>query len=489
MSVLVDDTVKAKSVKRSALTSGHSLSPSIVSGVALIIEVAILLICGIASYFWLVSPSAEQQTTYLWFITLNLSVTIIGFLGYRLYRLKCLTNLEYSLQRMILCVALAFAVVIVLAFFLQVSDQVSRLWLLEWFLAVTGLLIVERVIFKYVLIKLGKLGYLTRNVAVFGCGDLGVRLVNVLHRANDPWVRIVGVFDDRVGRVPRVVEGYPVLGNLDALLNHARLNRVDDVVLALPWAAEDRIVSIIDRLEQLPVEVRIGPDVTGLRFYQGSYSRFSGIPMLNVSGKPISGWSSVLKTLEDYVIGTCALICLAPLMLIVVAAIKIESRGPVLFRQKRYGFNNKLIEVYKFRSMHHHLSDKNAEKLAAPGDPRITRLGAFLRRTSIDELPQLFNVLRGEMSLVGPRPHATRAKAAGRLYEEVVEEYAKRHRVKPGLTGWAQVNGWRGNTDTEEKIKKRVEYDLFYIENWSVIFDLKIMLLTVISAVRGTNAH
>jgi exopolysaccharide biosynthesis polyprenyl glycosylphosphotransferase len=183
------------------------------------------------------------------------------------------------------------------------------------------------------------------------------------------------------------------------------------------------------------------------------------------------------------------LLFLAPLFLVVALAIKLDSPGPVFFRQKRYGFNNHLIGVYKFRSMRHDMRDEKAEKLVTKNDPRVTRLGAFLRKTSIDELPQLINVLLGEMSIVGPRPHALSAKAADRLYEEVVAEYAARHRVKPGITGWAQVMGWRGETDTIEKIQKRVEHDLYYIENWSLGFDLKILVLTVFALLKADNAY
>jgi exopolysaccharide biosynthesis polyprenyl glycosylphosphotransferase len=205
--------------------------------------------------------------------------------------------------------------------------------------------------------------------------------------------------------------------------------------------------------------------------------------------KPLSDWRLVAKEIEDVTLGLLLLLFLAPLFAVVALAIKLDSPGPVFFRQRRYGLNNRLIGVYKFRTMHHHLRDVRAERLITRNDPRVTRVGAFLRKTSLDELPQLFNVLRGEMSIVGPRPHALSAKAADRLYEEVVAEYAVRHRVKPGITGWAQVNGWRGETDTIEKIQKRVEHDLYYVENWSLALDIKILLLTVFALLKNENAY
>ncbi|MCP5364269.1 MAG: exopolysaccharide biosynthesis polyprenyl glycosylphosphotransferase [Hyphomicrobiales bacterium] len=209
----------------------------------------------------------------------------------------------------------------------------------------------------------------------------------------------------------------------------------------------------------------------------------------HIATAPLTGWSGLVKLLEDKCVAGIVLPLFAPIMLLVALAIKVESPGPVLFRQKRYGFNNKLIEVWKFRSMYHHLRDEHASTLASRGDSRITRVGAFIRRTSLDELPQLINVLKGDMSIVGPRPHALKAKAGGRLYQEVVTEYAVRHKVKPGLTGWAQVNGWRGETEVEEQIIRRVEYDLYYIENWSLCLDIKILLMTAVCGWTGQNAY
>jgi exopolysaccharide biosynthesis polyprenyl glycosylphosphotransferase len=212
--------------------------------------------------------------------------------------------------------------------------------------------------------------------------------------------------------------------------------------------------------------------------------------VLDVFDRPIADWDVVMKSLFDRVIGALALIALLPVMLLTALAIKLDSRGPVLFRQKRYGFNNELIEVYKFRSMYVDQTDAAAAKLVTKGDPRVTRVGRFIRKTSLDELPQLLNVVfKGDLSLVGPRPHAVYAKAVDRLYDEAVDGYFARHRVKPGITGWAQVNGWRGETDSQEKIQARVEHDLYYIENWSVLFDLYILTMTPFALAKTENAY
>ena len=213
------------------------------------------------------------------------------------------------------------------------------------------------------------------------------------------------------------------------------------------------------------------------------------MPLIDLIDKPITDWDVIVKWLFDKSVAALALLGLAPLMALVALAIKLDSRGPVLFRQKRYGFNNELIEVFKFRSMYVDQADANAARLVTKDDPRVTRVGRFIRKTSLDELPQLINVLKGELSLVGPRPHALQAKAADRLYHDVVDGYFARHKVKPGITGWAQINGWRGETDTPEKIQKRVEHDLYYIDNWSVFLDLYILLKTPFALLRGENAY
>src|SRR6185437_7559524 len=216
------------------------------------------------------------------------------------------------------------------------------------------------------------------------------------------------------------------------------------------------------------------------------FTSFAGLPLLHVFERPLGGWGGFWKGLEDRVLGSLILAISLPVMAAVAALIKLDSRGPVLFRQKRYGFNNNEITVFKFRTMHHDRSPDPTVPQARRNDPRVTRIGGLLRRTSLDELPQLFNVLRGDMSLVGPRPHAV---AHNEQYAKIIDGYLGRHRVKPGITGWAQVNGLRGETDTPEKMRMRVQFDLFYIDNWSLLLDLKILLLTGFSGFVHRNAY
>jgi len=257
----------------------------------------------------------------------------------------------------------------------------------------------------------------------------------------------------------------------------------------LPLTAETRLLQILKQLWVLPVDIRLSAYSQKLRYRPRAYSWIGNVPFLDAFDKPLAGWSAVLKSIEDKVFASLAVVVFSPLMALVALAIKLDSPGPVLFRQKRYGFNNELIEVYKFRSMFVDQCDPDARTLVSKNDRRVTRVGRFIRRTSLDELPQLFNVLEGSLSLVGPRPHATHAKARERLYDEVVEGYFARHRVKPGITGWAQINGWRGETDTAEKIHRRVEHDLYYIENWSLFFDLYILAKTPLALIDPETAY
>ncbi|MHA1536705.1 MAG: exopolysaccharide biosynthesis polyprenyl glycosylphosphotransferase, partial [Alphaproteobacteria bacterium] len=251
--------------------------------------------------------------------------------------------------------------------------------------------------------------------------------------------------------------------------------------------AESRLVEIMGKLRTAPVDVRLCPEGVAYQFTDRAYTDTRGVGMLNIYDRPMSSWASVIKRIEDRVLAVLILLFIMPLMAMIAIAVKLDSRGPVLFKQRRYGFNNQLIGVYKFRTLFHDLTDQNDETQVTKNDKRVTRVGAFLRRSKLDELPQFFNVLAGSMSIVGPRPHATRSKAGGKLFEEVVSEYFSRHRVKPGITGWAQVNGFHGETTTQEEIERRVEFDLYYIEKWSLWLDLKIILMTPLAVLFSKN--
>jgi Undecaprenyl-phosphate glucose phosphotransferase len=381
-----------------------------------------------------------------------------------------------------------FAVVL---FFLKTGEEFSRVWLASWFLTGFCMLTALRLLIGRLVTTWTEAGVLERRAVLVGGGPEAVELIRALRQepAND--IRICGIFDDREdARVPAMQEGLPKLGRIDELLEFGRQAEVDMLIVALPMAAEKRLVQLLHTLWVLPVDIRLSARASRLRFRPRSYSYVGAVPFLDLFDKPIADWDYVAKACFDRIVGSILLVLLSPIMLAVALAIKLDSPGPALFRQKRYGFNNELIEVFKFRSMYVDQTDADAAKLTTRDDPRVTRVGRFIRKTSLDELPQLINVaVKGNLSLVGPRPHAVQAKADNRLYEQVVDGYFARHRVKPGITGWAQVNGWRGETDTQEKLERRVEHDLFYIENWSVIFDLYILMLTPFRLFSTENAY
>ncbi|WP_043310089.1 undecaprenyl-phosphate glucose phosphotransferase [Pseudomonas sp. ML96] len=383
----------------------------------------------------------------------------------------------------------AFSVLLFMHAALGMLTFIPSQQMMFWFAAGLVLYGAERLLLRAVLRQLIRQGRHIQNAVILGGTENGERVAEYMRRNGDIRLGILGFIDDRISRVNGELADLPVLGNFKTLEQMIREDRVQQVLVALPWSAESRIGQIIGQLRKLPVSVLLAPDMLALRHAHNRITDVSGLPMFNASELPLRGWSPLIKRIEDLILASLALTIVAPVMLLVAIAIKLDSPGPVLFRQKRYGYNNRLIQVYKFRSMYHQMADANAERQTIRGDARITRVGAIIRRSSIDELPQLFNVLLGSMSMVGPRPHATATKAAGVLFEDAVEAYSARHRVKPGITGWAQVNGYRGETDTLEKIERRIELDLEYIEHWSIWFDLYILFRTLPALVFTKEAY
>jgi Undecaprenyl-phosphate glucose phosphotransferase len=315
--------------------------------------------------------------------------------------------------------------------------------------------------------------------------DLLLRITTGITRSFD----VIGIVEHATDTLsPRNFLGLPVFSDLDALERMIRQDAVDTVLVALPWSASDQMRMIIQRISMAPVDVYVYPGMNGMDLPLRRADRAFDLPLLMACTRPIGGWRAFIKRAEDVALSLALLAFISPVMLTAAAAIKLTSRGPVLFRQRRLGYNNRVIEVLKFRSMYTHLSDANATQQSLRGDKRVTPVGAWLRKTSLDELPQLLNVLKGDMSLVGPRPHALATTAGGLALEEAVPVYSSRHRVKPGITGWAQVNGYRGALDSVEKIVHRVNHDLYYIENWSLGLDLKILWRTARLVFADDNA-
>jgi polysaccharide biosynthesis protein PslA len=300
---------------------------------------------------------------------------------------------------------------------------------------------------------------------------------------------VIGLFEHSTSADPRpTMLGLPMFGDIAVLERMIRQDSVDTVLVALPWSAGEELRAIIDRISMAPVDVYVYPGMNGLNLPLRRADKAFDLPLLMACTRPIGGWGASIKRAEDVALSLGLLLFISPVMLTIAAAIKLTSKGPVFFRQRRLGYNNRVIEVLKFRSMYTHLSDADASLQSFRGDKRVTPVGAWLRRSSMDELPQLLNVLKGDMSLVGPRPHALATTAGGLALEEAVPVYSSRHRVKPGITGWAQVNGYRGALDTVDKIVHRVNHDLYYIENWSLGFDLKILWRTAKLVFADDNA-
>jgi len=467
-----------------------AISPVVLIGLVRLADFLGAAAIGAATYVAYVYPNEERSLIYSAAIALISAAAVLAFQAFEIYTIAAFRSHINQLIRLVLAWTLVFLVAFAISFFGKFDAVFSRVWVASWYgVGLAGLLL-GRLALTAMVRRWARDGRLVRRVVIVGGGREGESLVRALESEADFGVRICGVFDDRGGeRSPAVVAGIPKLGNVEDLVQFTRLTRVDLVLVSLPLTAEVRVLDMVRKLWVLPVDVRLAAHMNRLRFRPRAYSYIGNVPVLDIFDKPIADWNMVMKTLFDRVAGLLILIALSPVMLATAIAVKLDSPGPVLFRQRRLGFNNEVIEIYKFRSLYHEHADPNARRIVTKGDARVTRVGRIIRKTSIDELPQLFNVLRGELSLVGPRPHAVEAPTANRLWEEVVDSYFARHRVRPGLTGWAQINGWRGELDTPEKLQHRVEHDLYYIENWSLLFDLYILMRTPFALMRSENAY
>ncbi|WP_316184921.1 MULTISPECIES: undecaprenyl-phosphate glucose phosphotransferase [unclassified Bradyrhizobium] len=470
----------------------RAYSPIVIAGVVRIADFLLLSLVGSAIYVGYVIPLSGFHWEYLGAILGVATTMVVCFQAADIYQIQVFRGQVSQMTRMISSYSFVFLLFIGISFFAKVGNELSRLWLGAFFFTGLGTLIATRVFLRSLIRGWAREGRLDRRTVIVGADQNGEQLVRALETQEDSDIEILGVFDDRNdSRALETCAGVAKLGKVDDILEFARRTRVDLVLFALPISAETRILDMLKKLWVLPVDIRLSAHTNKLRFRPRSYSYLGEVPTLDMFEAPITDWDLVMKWLFDRLVGGLMLLLALPVMALVALAIKLDSPGPVLFRQKRFGFNNERIDVFKFRSLYHHHADLTASKVVTKNDPRVTRVGRFIRRTSLDELPQLFNVVfKGNLSLVGPRPHAVLGKLQNRLFDEAVDGYFARHRVKPGITGWAQINGWRGEIDNEEKIQKRVEFDLYYIENWSVLFDMYILLKTPIALMtKNENAY
>jgi Undecaprenyl-phosphate glucose phosphotransferase len=483
--------LKPEALEVAARPAPRPISPIVLAGFVRMVEFALVLIVGLALYAIYLPPMHSLIWRYSAATLVVALLSTLAFQSADIYQVQAFRGYEKQYMRLASAWSVVFLIVIGASFFAKAGDMFSRVWLASYYIVGLCVLMTSRRLVFLLVRKWTREGRLNRRTVIVGAGDAGAGVVDELRRERDSDVDIIGLFDDRGDdRSGTECAGERKLGTVDDLVEFGRRTRVDLVIFSLPISAETRILQMLKKLWVLPVDIRLAAHANKLRFRPRSYSYIGNVPVLDVFDRPIADWDVVMKWLFDKLIGGAMLLAALPFMAIIALAIKVDSKGPALFKQRRFGFNNDLIEVYKFRSMHVDAADLTADRLVTKDDPRVTRVGRFIRKTSLDELPQLLNVvLKGNLSLVGPRPHAINAKAEARLYDEAVDGYFARHRVKPGITGWAQINGWRGETDTHEKIQQRVEHDLYYIENWSIIFDFAIMLRTPLALLKTENAY
>lgn len=389
--------------------------------------------------------------------------------------------------------SLVCLLLIATVFMAGVGESYSRGWAILWMTIAACGLVGVRAVGATLMRRARSRGSMVTRVAIIGGDQSGLQLYHYLKQ--QAHIELVGVYDDRFARLQDRAreQGVTLMGTAQDFLKWARYGSVDCVVINLPWSSEHRVREMVEVLQELAIEVQICPE--GLNFVVQSFpllknsiaTTLGGLPMFSVSRRPLDGWGWLVKNIEDRILIALLAPLVIPLCLLIALAVKLDSPGPVLFRQQRKGFNGREFMVYKFRTMRAADSvPTGVTKATLRDDPRVTFVGNILRRTSLDELPQLINVLRGEMSIIGPRPHAV---DHDEQFARIIRQYYSRHRVRPGITGWAQVNGLRGTIEDDVQIRRRVAHDLWYIENWSVFFDLRILLMTPFVGLINRNAY
>lgn len=375
------------------------------------------------------------------------------------------------------------AILLFLGFATKLSYQYSEQVILTWFIVTPIALIISHLIVRKIANDLRKEGEV-RSVVIVGANEMSVKLAERIREYPYLLMGVRGFFDDRnETRSPAAATS--LLGGVQDVAGYVRVNNIQMIFISLPMSAQPRIRALLDDLHDTTASIYFLPDVYIFDLMQAHFDNVGGIPVVAICESPFSGVDSVVKNASDFVLALLILLLLSPLMLGIALAVKLTSPGPAVFKQRRYGLNGEEIIVYKFRSMTVS-EDGSSIAQAQKNDPRITKIGAFLRRSSLDELPQFINVLQGRMSIVGPRPHAV---AHNELYRKLIKGYMLRHKVKPGITGWAQVNGLRGETEVLEKMQARIEYDLDYLQNWSIWLDIWIIMRTVWVVLRRDNAY
>lgn len=435
---------------------------------------------------WLYLGSPHLPGRYLSAVGVVLLLAAWLFPRFSLYQAWRGVSVLDEIRSVVVAWGAVLLALMVFVFVTKSGTTYSRGWLGIWFGLSAIMLVSARILLRAGLRWLRRQGFNQRHIVIVGNAGLGNQVAERIAAA--PWMglQVVGFFHGDDTAEEAMIPHAPHLGGLEALADYVSHEGIDQVWIAMPLRNEEGVRRVLHELRHSTVDVRFVLDFFGMRLLNHSVMDVAGLPVVNLSVTPMSGLNQLLKAVEDWGLSLLIFLLMSPLLLLIAVAVKLSSPGPVLFRQVRYGWDGKSIEVYKFRSMVVHEEADGQVTQAKPDDERFTPIGRFLRRTSLDELPQFYNVLQGRMSIVGPRPHAV---AHNEHYKDLIDGYMKRHKVKPGITGWAQINGWRGETDTLEKMQKRVELDLYYIEHWSLGFDLKIIFLTIFRGWSGRSAY
>lgn len=454
----------------------------------LIADLVIIAISWVLSYhirfYGDIVPAYKGVPDFRIYAALLLPILIIWFFAFKsfgLYRPKRIgTHLSEVLDITKACVV-SVLILIAITFFFR-RDEFSRLVFI-FFAAINIVsLSLERLVFREVLRYLRRKGHNLRYAIVAGTGENAESLITKLEGHPEVGIKIEGVIGVDSPATGGKVAGMNVIGHYGGIGEVIRERNIDIVFIALSWEEHFRMAEVLKNIGDETVDIKVIPDIFEFMTLRGGVEEFDGLPILNIQNSPLYGWNLIVKRAADIVVSVVAATLLFPLMLIVAALIKLTSPGRVLYRQERMGIGGDTFEMLKFRSMSIDAEKETGAVWARRDDPRRTAIGSFLRRTSLDELPQLFNVLKGDMSIVGPRPERP---VFIQGFRKDIPKYMLRHTMKAGITGWAQVNGWRGNTD----ITKRIEHDLYYIENWSLMLDIKILLLTIWKGLINRNAY
>ena len=460
----------------------HREHASLVSLVARLLDV---LAVSLAAYLAYVLPDWPAPLDSQRYLTAGLLAALLVLLVFPLFHTYASWR-GRAWRTQLRTVAMAWftvvAILVFLAFITKTSALYSRQWLLLWAIGGLSSLIVFRGILGFTLRLMRLRGWNRKHIVIIGAGRLGQNVARRLGEAMASGLKVCAYLDDNPELHGKRLEGVEVMGDIDSLPEVVERFELDEVWIALPMRAEDRLKDVLHALRHSTVNIRYVPNIFGLSLINHSVSDIAGMPVLNLTESPMHGINWVVKTIEDKLLAALILVLVSPLFLVIAIGVKLSSPGPVFYRQERVSWNGRPFMMLKFRSMPVDAERGTGPTWAKPGENRATAFGAFLRKTSLDELPQFINVLKGDMSIVGPRPE--RPVFVSQFKEEI-PDYMKKHLVKAGITGWAQINGWRGSTD----LNRRIEYDLQYIENWSLWLDLKIIFLTLFKGFVHKNAY